>query len=55
MLQPSCNITYLISVFGTFHGTHRVKNLRSTRFEVSRTVLFRIEFMWYAITVLLRV
>lgn len=55
MLQSFCNVTCLIYVFGTFRGAHRVKNLRSTRFDVSRTVLFRIEFMWNVKTVLVRV
>lgn len=55
MLQPFYNVTHLIYVFGTFRGTHHVKNLKSTRFEVSRAVLFRIEFMWNMTTVLLRV
>jgi len=54
MLQSFCNVTRLIYVFGTFRGAHRVKNLRSTRFEVYRTVLFRIEFMWNVKTVQVR-
>jgi len=55
MLQSFCNITHLIFVFRTFRGPHHVKNLSNTRFEVSRAVLFRIEFLWDYDTVLLRV